>query len=232
MRQILQSILLITAAVVIMGGKPAGKGSGGGTASEGSPVLATVRCPTTAECTAVDRIQGDMEGSYSGAAVYISDAKKFWLSTEPAKRTIFVDFYEPDGRAPCLSTSKGCRMNFTTASVTVPTMGFHINPVDEQDNELPDGLYAIPVGGSALARLKINFKDPSGRDYLWTIRFNPGQYAGSTHVRVTRVDDITWISEATGIDRARLVAINNKGKLVMTDEGLYIMPFRITIVKL
>ena len=164
--------------------------------------------------------------------MYISDVGKFWLSTEDAGRTLYVDFTEPDGPAPCLATSKGCRMDFSTASVNVPNMGFNINPTDENDNVLPNGLMDIRVGGSAFARVKINFDDPSGRDYLWTIRFNPGQYAGSTHVRLTRVDEVTWIAEATAEERARLVAINNKGKLVMTDEGLYIMPFKVTIVKL
>ena len=106
-----------------------------------------------------------------------------------------------------------------------------MNPTDASDVELPNGFLSVPVGGSAFGRFKINFPDPSGRPYLWTIRFNSGAYAGSTNVAVRRISESTWEVEATDADRARLVSVTTRGKAVTTDEGLYAMPFKLTVVK-
>ena len=53
----------------------------------------------------------------------------------------------------------------------------------------------------------------------------PGAYAGSTNVA------LTWVVEATANDRARLVSSTTSGKQVTTDEGLYVQPFRMVVVK-
>jgi hypothetical protein len=55
-------------------------------------------------------------------------------------------------------------------------------------------------------------------------------YAGATDANVTRLNACTWGFEPGPDDRGGLHAFGStgKGKSVRTDEGLYVMPFRIT----
>ena len=122
-----------------------------------------------------------------------------------------------------------CRMTFVT--VQSDSRDLLINPVNAADQELPGGFFDIPVGQTSAARMKLNFDDPSGRSLLWTVRFNPGLYPGSTHVTVTRLTASEWMVEAATADRARLIAADSKGRIVSTDEGLYVMPFRLRVVR-
>ncbi|MBA3949644.1 MAG: hypothetical protein H0X44_06835, partial [Acidobacteria bacterium] len=77
-----------------------------------------------------------------------------------------------------------------------------------------------------------DFADPAGRALVWTVRFNAEYYPGSTDLTVTRTDLNMWIVEASTSDVAELVAVNTgKGKQVMTHEGFYTMPFKITVTR-
>jgi|GEM_PF-2808663 len=195
-----------------------------------TPATVTFRCPATSECLSADRFQGDFQGPYccNAANYFLGNTLQMYVL---APRTIFLDFTQIDGAAPCLSTSVGCRKNFTTITTTSPVPGIEVNPTDANDVVLTNGFNSIPVGGSAYARVKINFPDPSGRGYLWTVRFNPGVYAGSTNVSVKRIDANNWDVEAFTTDRARLVSTTTSGKAVTTDEGLYVMPFKMHVTK-
>jgi len=197
----------------------------------GGPVSATFRCPTTVDCVSADRIEGDSLGAYATAADdFINGIGDLQLYLRAGGgRSWFLDFTQPDGVAPCVSASTACRMNFVTT--TRPSGVLLVNATTATDVELTNGLYDIPIGATGYGRLMLNFPDPSGRAYLWTIRFNPGAYAGSTSVHITRVATNEWVIEATAQDRARLVATTTSGRQVMTDEGLYVMPFRLHVVK-
>lgn len=193
------------------------------------PAAVEFRCPSGADCL-LDRIAGDFLGAYGGdASRYFFNGNGDLQMYVTSPRSIYLDFAEADGPAPCLAS--GCRKDFTAITTTSPSPGIAINPTDENDVELANGFESIPVGGSAYARVKINFPDPSGRAYLWTVRFNSGMYAGSTNPVVTRVATNVWVVEATAADRARLVATTTSRKAITTDEGLYVMPFRVTITK-
>jgi hypothetical protein len=91
-----------------------------------------------------------------------------------------------------------------------------------------DGLRGIPVGHTWPTRIKGNFGGPG--DVLYTIRFNPDNYPGSTYVDASRVSENSWIIEATEFHVAQLVSPDTKGgKREPTDEGFYLMPFKLTL---
>ena len=92
---------------------------------------------------------------------------------------------------------------------------------------------SIPVGVSTRARFFMNFADPSGREILWTVRFDPQLYPGSTFLTVTRLGQGTWTIESNASDISQLVseATSSKGKSVKVNEGYYTMPFKITITQ-
>ena len=102
------------------------------------------------------------------------------------------------------------------------------NVIDPRTNDVAgNGALSIPVGATWPTRIKGNWNDPYG--VLYTIRFNPADYPGSTHAWVTRTADNAWTLFATDVDIARLVSPGSgKGKTGPTDEGHYLMPFEIT----
>jgi hypothetical protein len=75
------------------------------------------------------------------------------------------------------------------------------------------------------SRIKGNWTDPYG--VLYTIRFNPTDYPGSTYAWVRRTSLKQWVVFAGDSDIARLVSpgIHHQGPL---DEGSYQLPFEIT----
>jgi hypothetical protein len=84
------------------------------------------------------------------------------------------------------------------------------------------------VGSSVLSNLAVNF-GAAGR--CWFIRFNPEKYPGSTKVLITRLSEDTWEIEARLTDIAQLLSYSGKGKLVLTNEGYFNMPFKVTVKK-
>lgn len=221
----LASVLVLLSAPLFAGGAADKPGT------SNVPVSVTFRCPGS-DCGTPDRIRGDIWGPYAGDVTryYLTSTGDLFMKVD-LPRTFTLDFTMPDGMAPCALTSTGCRKNFDIIDVPSPTPATFVNPTNASDVELPNGFLSVPVGGSAFARVKINFPDPSGRPYLWTIRFNSGAYAGSTNVAVRRLSESTWEVEASDADRARLVSRTTKGRTVTTDEGLYVMPFKMTVVK-
>ena len=192
------------------------------------PATAVFQCPGAA-CVTLDRILGDgpdaVYGYTDGAR--LTSTSDFVLSPTGA-RTIFLDFR--DGPPPC----SGCRRTFDTLTVGDPEdTYFHPSVIDPATgNEV--GVTAIPIGQTWSSRLKLafNLPDANGNMVNWAVRFNPDYNSGSTLLHVTRVNDNTWIIEATAEDRAVLISAQSvkKGRCcVSIDEGLYVMPFRLTV---
>ncbi len=224
--------------------KPA-KGGGGNTLY---PVTAEFRCPADINtCPTPDKIQGDGFGTYRGTTPegsattqegqaanmggYFTEGNLFLFSLKSGLgRFVSFTFDAPTGTAPCVATNK-CRKDFSYALTDVSLPGSRTYPVDAMGTDLPNGFMSIPVGQSANARFYLNFGDPQGRSILWTVRFDPALYPGSTFLTVTRTAENTWIIEATGSAVAELVSANTSGKIVKVNEGYYSMPFRITVTK-
>jgi len=220
--------------------KPAG---GGNTLF---PVNADFRCPADlATCPSPDKIQGDGLGTYRGTTPtgsattseglasnmggYFTEANLFlFVLKSGLGRSISFNF--ADGTAPCTGPVK-CRKNFSYAVSDVSLPGGRTYPVDASGNDLRNGFMDIPVGQSANARILINFADPTGRAILWTVRFDPRLYPGSTYLRVTRTAENLWVIEADSTHTAGLESANTSGKVVKVNEGYYKMPFRITVTK-
>lgn len=94
------------------------------------------------------------------------------------------------------------------------------------DDVAANGALSIPIGATWPTRVKGNWNDPYG--VLYTIRFNPSDYPGSTYAWVTRNSENTWTWFATEADIARLVSpgVRHQGP---RDEGWYRMSFEIVL---
>jgi len=210
------------------------------------PVTAEFRCPGPV-CLAIDQIQGDGVGPYrgvtpSGCATtqeglatteggYLTEGNLFLFSLKAGLgRFVSLSFTSSLGTAPC-APSRTCRKNFDWASTDVSVPGSHTYPVDAMGTDLPNGLMSIPVGQSAPARWFFNFDDPAGRSILWTVRFDPRLYPGSTYLTVTRLADAQWSISASDANIAQLVSDTTSGKSAKVNEGYYSMPFRILVTR-
>lgn len=235
--------LVCGAALVIIGlssAEPAAQGKGKPAPAPTSvAVSADLRCPQAADCLSadrIDRITGDGLGPYVGTSAdqgaFFNENHKLDIHyTTSYGRTIVADFGDFVASGAC-NGAGNCRKNFDIANVRATSYPSLTNPVDAAQQPLPNGFYDIAVGGSSKARFKLDFADPAGRALIWTVRFNAELYPGTSDVTVTRTTLNTWIVEATTSDVAELVAINTgKGKMIMTREGFYTMPFRITVTR-
>jgi hypothetical protein len=213
------------------------------------PVTADFRCPLSIECVSDDQIEGDALGPYRGATPegsattpeahsttmgsYLTEGNLFFFTLKSDRgRTISFDFGRPLGAAPCAAAAT-CRKTFSAVVTDRTPHGSRTYPVDAMGTDLPNGFESIPVGQSARARLFLNFEDPAGRELLWTVRFDPRLYPGTTHLTVTRPAVNQWIIEAGDSHIAQLVSepTTTKGKSTKTNEGYYTMPFKITVTK-
>ena len=208
-------------------------------APTGIPVSADLRCPLAADCLSaerMDRITGDGLGPYVGTSgdqgAFFNENHKLDIHyTASYGRTITADFGDVVASGACMAAGN-CRKNFSFAEVRATSYPSITNPVNAAQDALPNGFNDIPVGGSSKARFKLDFADPAGRALIWTVRFNSEFYPGSSDLTVTRTAENTWVVEATASDVAELVAINSgKGKQIMTHEGFYTMPFKITVTR-
>lgn len=202
-----------------------------------TPVTASFRCPLSLECVAVDRIQGDMAGGYTGAPTapeqgpYFDSESHLYFPLQPGRgRFVSLDFSAPLGTPPCAANAT-CRKNVTTLITDDSRPAAITNPVDAMGSLLPNGFLSVAVGQSVRARYKLNFADPSGRSLLWTVRFNSNVYPGSTDVTVTRTATNSWTVEASASDVAELVSTTTSGRQIAVNEGYYSMPFKITVVR-
>lgn len=214
------------------------------------PVTAEYRCPLGQDCFAedrIDRITGDLLGPYTGTTPVGSTTSNageesnhgpYFTATYAlvqvyragSGRFFSLDFRDPLGAAPC-STKGTCRKNFTELTADESRPAGRVYPVDSNGKDLPSGFYSLAVGQSAPARAWINFPDPFGRDLLWTVRFAPQYYPGSSYVTITRATDNSWTVEATNSHTAMLESATTTGRTVKVHEGFYRMPFKMTVTR-
>lgn len=202
------------------------------------PATGTFRCPgpdcPTADPTAVpavltDGIQGDQFSvPFSAADGATLDAVgEFSLRLVPNGRSLFLDF--SNGSPLC---GAACRRKFTGLSLDSDNLTlFHTNVIDPATGgEAANGVLSIPVGATWRSRLKIAFDTtgPTGERIQWGVRFNPRDYYPSDHISVSRSSLTTWEVFATEAERAMLVSVccRQRGH---TNEGLYVMPFRLHV---
>ena len=203
------------------------------------PGTAQFRCP--GDCSLLDRIVGDGSNypgigtPESGQGAHLNSSNQMWIGFGEGRYDLYLDFSAPDlfHPAPCQPSS--CRLPYSPNNViTIDNEDgeFQSRVLGPNDSYEPalDGLLAMPVNATWRTRLKIHFDDPLGRGLLWTLSFNTIDYGDATNINVTRTSVCTWDYEAGLTDRGGLYAFGNaaNGKRVRSDEGLYIMPFRIT----
>jgi hypothetical protein len=166
---------------------------------------------------------GDWQ-SGSGAFLRAADGEFSLDINAGGNRWILLDF-----RHVVLPPSGFHRKTFETVKLDA----FHLNTnvIDPATGlQAADGLRSIPVGAQWPSLIKAGWADTYG--FLYNIRFNPEGFPGSTNIAVTRVSQNSWTIEATELHVARLVSPPQSGKgkpTGPTDEGLYTMPFKITV---
>lgn len=249
MRRIAFLTLFVSALTVsLWAGKPAPP-------PPDTPVTATLRCAASGylnpytECPSSqspDRIQGDAAGPYVGdpatglgafLATVINSPNNLRLNLSNNKGqtlglAITIDLRSSSGTPAC-AAKKNCRRvapyYFEIVTTDQSPFGDVVDVVDSAGTPLPNGLLSIPIDASANANMKVNFPDPFGRDLTWTLRFNPGSYPGSSYVTVTRTAANTWFVTASATSLGKLVVSPSGGVQGQTDEGLFSMPFQMTI---
>lgn len=196
-----------------------------------------------------DRISGDdclgnpYQADSDGTRIILNTNREFRASLY-GTRFVALDFTELVAGSECVV---GCFRTFDNLVEPQPNMYppegpyrvvMQTNVVDIDGVEVPNGLLGFAPGTSSYARFFVSFEDPGGRDFHWSAIFNPNEYPGSNHVKVSRLDPCTWTIHATvtGADgngstgaRAGLRAWSvRKGKNGNSDEGLFSMPFAMT----
>jgi hypothetical protein len=216
--------------------------AGGGLVAQAAKPPNVTYWPATASFRDVaDRIQSDGLGPYIGNATSrvgaflvtyrLSTLNDFtiWLDPSLGSRAINLDL----GAGVPNSNNCGsqCRLDFNQVSVTsTPFNGMLVRPVDGDGNPTDGGMQAMGVGETSNAHMLLNFPDPSGRSLIWTVRFNPPGYPGSCALEVTRDSSTQWTVETNpACDLAKLVASPDGSVRRQTDEGLFHMPFQLTV---
>jgi hypothetical protein len=237
LRQLSIPLTVLAIATLLAGYAPSMYAQKGGKPTT-RPAIGTFRCPGP-DCPAADPaaippvltdgIRGDQYAlSFSTAdGATIDTVGEFSLRLEPNGRFLFLDL--SNGSALC---GAACRRNFTSLSIDADNLTwFHTNVIDPATGaEAGNGVLSIPVGATWRSRLKIAFDTtgPSGERIQWAVRFNPRDYYPSDHISVFRSSLTTWEIFATDAERAMLVSVccRQKGH---TNEGLYVMPFRLHV---
>ena len=207
-------------------------------AKASKPATGAFRCPgpdcpiadsTTVPAVLTDAITGDEIGFPFSAAdgARIDSLGEFALALVPNGRFLFLDF--SNGSPLC---GAACRRTFANIAIDSTNLAlFHTNVIDPATGgEASNGLLSIPVGTTWRSRLKIAFDTtgPNAERIQWAVRFNPRDYYPSDHVSVVRTSTTTWEIFATDAERAMLVSTCCRQRGT-TNEGLYVMPFRIQV---
>jgi hypothetical protein len=165
----------------------------------------------------MDGIRSDGSGAYVDGenrvrAVLVADGN-FALKTNDSNkapiRTLTFDFLHPvsvEYNRPFVSESVQAFMSTT-------------------DCANPGGLRDMGVGSSQVCNLGGFFL--YGKNTQWFFRF--GEYADTTAATVTHPDEATWVIEVPGPAVAKLFSAPTKGRLVLTDQGNFYMPVKLTV---
>lgn len=175
--------------------------------------------------------------------------RDFWLVLANSTRRLYLDFGQPANVPPCAATNS-CKRDFSFAEVaSTQPGGAVIRPVNTTaphipaSGDLPGGLLALVQGDTAFAGIKLNFPDPRAvpkrHQVVWTVRFNPGSFAGSCYVAVScPVATMAgaacerWIVQPDpACSQATLVQSPDGSVRGQVDEGLYYMPFTLTVTR-
>jgi len=209
------------------GGKPTSKPATGMFRCPGPDC--PVADPTGPIAVLTDGIRGDHFALPYAAAdgATIDTVGEFSLRLVPNGRFLFLDF--SNGSPTC---GAACRRNFTSIEIDSVNLAlFHTNVINPATGgEAGNGVLSIPVGATWRSRLKIAFDtvDSGGQRIQWAVRFNPRDYYPSDHISVFRSSSTSWEVFATDSERAMLVSTCCRQKGT-TNEGLYVMPFRLRV---
>jgi hypothetical protein len=191
-------------------------------AATGTPITVTFR--EAFPLTGGDQIGSDNGTAYvnGGTVEAVFDASgdlHFYtdLHNQSGGRTLALDFQQP---IPGCTNCNPPFMTPTLVDAFMSTSGVAVG------GHTVAGLLGMPVppAGSVttgLANLNINFPG-------WFVRFNPGNYPGSTQVTVTRNDERNWTITVAAPQVAGLIKLSNGGK-TQTNAGEFYMPTQITI---
>jgi hypothetical protein len=196
------------------------------------PCVSSTTAQDLAACGDGDAYVADSDGTY-----VILNANREMRAGLYGTRSITLDFSRPvEGTAQC---GTNCFLNFggqtISTDVTAPPPEapwkavMQTNVVDTMGNEVTGGLMSLQPGETKNARFFFTFRDPSERDFHWSLRYYPGLYSGSNYARVTRIAECTWTIQSQGDHLGGLIAYAvNRGKDSSSKEGLFEVPFELT----
>jgi hypothetical protein len=219
----------------------AARGEFSAQASKLKSATATFRCTGVAvsfvnppnQCQNGDAIAGDSLGPYVGGptggnnvadGAYIDGGGDVYLVLQQESgRAVFFGFTPPSpGDLRTFSSIWSFRVRFSQCGA-----------YDANNHTI--SLSNVPLNQTVNGWCDWNFTDTSDTadTYLWTVRFDPVHYPGTSYVSVTRTGLAAWTIEAdapTGA-LAELIASTTSGKSVTYGEGFYPMPFSVSITQ-
>src|SRR5215208_1442746 len=159
-------------------------------------------CGPSAMWGAPDAITGD-GNLYVGAGTTVGGVGAFLRSDGELEvilrpgggRLLFLNF-----ESVVQSPGSIARKTFDFADLD--GIDLNTNVINPATNDVAgNGALSIPVGATWPTRVKGNWNDPYG--VLYTIRFNPTDYPGSTYAWVARTSENSWTWYATDTEVAR-----------------------------
>jgi hypothetical protein len=184
-------------------------------------LTASFRCAVGLACTTGDRLLADGLGAYVGnvqttEGAFINANGGFWIHQVPGG----------DGRSVAIDLSVKTASN--AACGLVPTTLVAATDVDLRINvEGTSGIESLPVGPTYVGFGILNYRDPNQANVIWTLRWQTGA-SQPGKVFVTRTSSTTWLITSS---ESLLQCTRQKGRNPGGDEGVYNLPFEITVTR-
>jgi hypothetical protein len=184
--------------------------------TSGKPAKPPSEIPVTVTVAdGANGIQSDTEGPYAhGTAgvravlVPLGNVVLDLRNTLPA-RELFLDF------SACASSSP-----YPCDPPLVTTVVAFLSTSSCHDGSLLEMLPGEPQD----CTLGVNF---AASGLGWFIRF--GEYEGTTHAKVLRLQDGSWTIDVPANGVAKLLSYPTKGRVVLTDRGDFVMPAHLEV---
>jgi hypothetical protein len=170
-------------------------------------------------------------GSFIYEAGGFADLKLLLSATVGPRRYLHFDFTAPDGTAPCARTDT-CKMTSTRLAVNETAFNsssFRPGTVDAKGTftPLPGGMFAMDYVSEYDVNMAFHFYY---NGVYFTLRFLPALHPGSCQLKGMRTGLKAWEFYTGSCDSAGLVESKTGSTTRQVDEGLFHMPFKMTVV--
>jgi hypothetical protein len=180
----------------------------------------------------IDRVRDDTGGAYSGSIASVGMFLTHFAPAAPAPRSLNI-FLGPSLSTPdCSLSANNCNADGPLSEVSEVEADIRVKPLTATFDDLPGGLFGMTCGPTEVpALVHYTFWLGTGNGH-WGLNFNPRAYPLSTEATLVRETSDTWTVQAGLGHRAELISFADsriRGKTGPSREGVYVVPFKLTI---